>query len=502
MAISRKFLQPLNLLNASADPSPAVKGDLYFNSSSNKIRFYDGSQWKDVGSGSGAGVSVSETAPETPVLGAGWFKSSTSELFFWDGMFWIEATSVVDNFLLFEVAANSPANPIKGQGWLDTDDDSFYIYNGTMWKQVTSTNIVALDQDTSPSLIALLDANGYGIDNVDHVKFDTTPTVIGGAANLQWNDTDGTLDVGLKGGLALQVGQQNVAICYNGTGSTIAKGSVVYVSGVEGQRVKIAKASASSEATSSKTLGIAAEDILNGQSGFVSTKGIVRAVNTGSFTLGQELWLSATAGVITATKPTQPNAGVFIGYCNKIHATAGEIFISLKNGYTLNELNNVLITSAASGDVLIWDSATSLWKNSNGYATKSYVDSSITGLVNAAPATLDTLNELAAALGNDANFSTTITASIALKAPIASPTFTGVPSAPTATAGTNTTQVATTSFVQTAISGFQALPTQTSNAGKFLTTDGTTASWATVSQGSGGSVQTDAALSNSWWLGV
>ena len=61
------------------------------------------------------------------------------------------------------------------------------------------------------------------------------------------------------------------------------------------------------------------------------------------------------------------------------------------------------------------------------------------------------MNELAAALGDDANFSTTVTNSLALKAPLASPTFTGTPAAPTATAGTNTTQIATTAFVSTAV---------------------------------------------------
>lgn len=58
-------------------------------------------------------------------------------------------------------------------------------------------------------------------------------------------------------------------------------------------------------------------------------------------------------------------------------------------------------------------------------AQKSYVDTSISNLVASAPATLDTLNELASALGNDANFSTTVINSLATKAPIASPTFTG-----------------------------------------------------------------------------
>lgn len=69
-------------------------------------------------------------------------------------------------------------------------------------------------------------------------------------------------------------------------------------------------------------------------------------------------------------------------------------------------------------------------------------------IVDSAPGTLDTLNELAAALGDDANFSTTMTNALAAKAPLASPTFTGTPAAPTASGGTNTTQLATTAFVQ------------------------------------------------------
>lgn len=60
-----------------------------------------------------------------------------------------------------------------------------------------------------------------------------------------------------------------------------------------------------------------------------------------------------------------------------------------------------------------------------GYATETYVNNAVSSLVNSAPSTLDTLNELAAALGDDANFSTTVTNSIAAKAPLASPTFTG-----------------------------------------------------------------------------
>jgi hypothetical protein len=89
--------------------------------------------------------------------------------------------------------------------------------------------------------------------------------------------------------------------------------------------------------------------------------------------------------------------------------------------------------------------------NTTQVATTAYVQTELADLVNSAPATLDTLNELATALGNDASFSTTVTNSIALKAPLASPDLTGTPTAPTATAGTNTTQLATTAFVKTEI---------------------------------------------------
>lgn len=85
--------------------------------------------------------------------------------------------------------------------------------------------------------------------------------------------------------------------------------------------------------------------------------------------------------------------------------------------------------------------------NTTQIATTAFVQSAVSALINGAPGALDTLDELAAALGDDSNFASTVTNALALKAPLASPTFTGTPAAPTATADTNTTQVATTAFV-------------------------------------------------------
>ncbi len=332
---------------------------------------------------------------------------------------------------------------------------------------------------------------------------DLTGTISGTAAperSIKWSDGEGTLEVGLKGGnVKLAVGQEELALCYNGTGSTLAKGTVVYISGAQGQRPSISKASASSESTSSKTFGIVAEEISNGAEGLVCTSGIVRGVNTSTFTEGQALWLSTTAGLISSTMPTQPNHSVFIGYCIKSNANSGQIFVKIQNGYELQELHNVLITSPTTGQTLKYNSTTGLWENgsiSGGvfevfYQADSpsspqlgdiwvesdvdvpeYDNISIDVLVpnqsgnsgkylttNGTSVSWSTVNSLPSQSGNSGKYLTTdgttaswATLDLSLYAPLSSPALTGVPTAPTATAATNTTQIATTAFVRTEIS--------------------------------------------------
>ncbi|HCZ8544612.1 TPA: phage tail protein [Escherichia coli] len=89
--------------------------------------------------------------------------------------------------------------------------------------------------------------------------------------------------------------------------------------------------------------------------------------------------------------------------------------------------------------------------NTTQVATTAFVQAALTALINGAPATLDTLKELAAAINNDPKFSTTINNALALKAPLSSPTLTGTPTAPTAAQSVNNTQIATTAFVKSAI---------------------------------------------------
>jgi len=128
------------------------------------------------------------------------------------------------------------------------------------------------------------------------------------------------------------------------------------------------------------------------------------------------------------------------------------------SNYVLNSnFNNVVNT--IDGKISNIDNTSDVNKPVSN-ATVTAIALAISNLVSSSPATLDTLNELATALGNDPNFATTIATSIGLKANITSPTLLGVPLSPTAIPGTDTTQIATTAFVASAIS---SLPASTSS---------------------------------------
>jgi hypothetical protein len=177
-----------------------------------------------------------------------------------------------------------------------------------------------------------IDLNNNDLINTDKIDFNLATTDTAGVGQLVWNDTDGTLDLGLKGGLKNRLGQQLVVRARNTSGSTITKGSVVKVVGVVGGFVGINLAQADSVVNSETAFGIVAEDIANTSNGFVVINGIIHGVNTNAFTEGDILYLSATsAGAITNVKPASPNYIVIIGYCAKKSATDGHILLHIEN---------------------------------------------------------------------------------------------------------------------------------------------------------------------------
>jgi hypothetical protein len=150
----------------------------------------------------------------------------------------------------------------------------------------------------------------------------------------------------------------------NNTGSVLEAGSIVYVTGASGQQLTVAKGLANAESTSSKTIGIVYKDVDNGAIGQLVSEGVIKNVNTNGLTEGAALWLSpSVAGGFTTTKPSAPNHAVLVGFVLNASTTAGRIFVKISNGWELEELHNVSISSPTDKQGLFYDQSTGLWKN-------------------------------------------------------------------------------------------------------------------------------------------
>lgn len=201
----------------------------------------------------------------------------------------------------------------------------------------------------------------------DYIEFNPAYTSGVNQYQMAWNDTDGTLELGLKGGnVDLAIGQENVVLVKNDEATTLNKGEVVYISGANGVNLLVKRALANSDITSASTIGVVAETIAHNGQGFICTFGTVKNINTNAFNNGDILYLSPTiAGGITNVKPSAPEHLVLVGFCQKKSGGAGEIFVEIQNGYELNELHNVEIDSLtlANGDVLTYNSTSQTWQN-------------------------------------------------------------------------------------------------------------------------------------------
>lgn len=179
---------------------------------------------------------------------------------------------------------------------------------------------------------------------------------------MSWNSEDETVDLVVSPDVTYQLGQELGIVARNISGAALSNGDVVKVTGASGNKVTVDLADASTEADSSATFAIVTEDISNNSTGFITTNGLVRGLNTSAFTEGGDIWLG-TSGAFTDTKPTSPDHLVHIGWIVRSHATEGMILVKISNGWELDEIHDVLITSITNNEILQWNSTTSVWEN-------------------------------------------------------------------------------------------------------------------------------------------
>lgn len=204
------------------------------------------------------------------------------------------------------------------------------------------------------------------ISTIDYAQLDTTAAASIALGKLRWNVDSATAAFGIIDGTTeVNIGQQMYAYVTNAESVTITAGQAVYLYQATGNRASVKLAYNTGDATSAKTLGLVTADITAGATGFVTTQGVLGKLNTGSFAEGDTLYLGATAGSLTATKPSAPNHLVYIGVVERANNGNGQIYVRPQNGYELEELHNVAISSPANGQTILYDASTSLWKNAN-----------------------------------------------------------------------------------------------------------------------------------------
>ena len=209
----------------------------------------------------------------------------------------------------------------------------------------------------------------------DGVSFDLTANESVGVGQVAWNDVDGTLDIGLKGGnVILQVGQETLIRVTNQTGAPILNGTPVYISSVLGASGKIAVSPSISNNTYLPRLniGLTTEDISDGEEGFVTSFGNIRGLNTTgsiygeSWSSGDIIYISETTqGYLTKFRPTAPNAAVVVGVVRNVHDNNGTIGVRFDPGLSLENLHNVYAQGPSDGDILRYSLSNGRWESTS-----------------------------------------------------------------------------------------------------------------------------------------
>jgi hypothetical protein len=273
-------------------------------------------------------------------------------------------------------------------------------------------------------------------------------------------------------------------------------------------------------------IGFATDALVDGQEASVVISGQVTGFSAGTLTNGSEMFIGPNGALTSISSATNVKIGKAISATTLFLYTTSTIdtYVTTVKKLELTDLSVGANQTPTGEGGIAYDNTTGVFSftptkdienagltgtptaptasvgtSSTQIATTEFVAAEVAALVGAAPATLDTLDEIAAAIADDGNFATTV-------APKASPALTGIPTAPTAASGTNSTQIATTEFVASGLASVATLnnaaltgtPTAPTAAAGTNTTQLATTEYAdrAVAQGGGG-VNIDGGLANS-----
>jgi hypothetical protein len=213
---------------------------------------------------------------------------------------------------------------------------------------------------------------GTSYDGLPFVRFDLGETTTCQEGLIKWNDDDKTMDICTENSeVTIQTGQEMHVRGTNKTGSTLTNGQVVFINSAQGSRPTFALANATTEDASSKTIGIVTADILDNDTGYVTTTGLVRDIPTDTLAAGDTAWLSVTPGGFANTIPGTPNHAVSLGTVLRSHADEGIIYVTVINGHEVYENHDIYnqVANSVTNDMLVYDGIA--WANTADIAVNS-----------------------------------------------------------------------------------------------------------------------------------
>lgn len=314
------------------DGNPLVAGALYFNSTANEMRVYDGGNWIAASSAGGASLLKYEftaTSGQTVFSGADDNGATLSY--------------VQDNMMLFlnGVALDDVAD------YTATDGTSIVLTSGATAGDLLY--IIAFKSFTTADMVAASTGGTFYNDIAVQGQITTDALQLTGGTGTQgtfsWNTDEETVDL-IQDGATLQLGQEVQWHCRNNTGSTILNGTPVMATGTLGTsgRITIAPMVSTTQSNAKYFIGIATEDIAAGTDGKVTHFGKVRGIDTSGFAEGAVLWLSTTTdATLTATEPTS-GMKIACAFVLTSHATNGTLAVRVSNAESFDP--NTLGTAA------------------------------------------------------------------------------------------------------------------------------------------------------------
>lgn len=208
---------------------------------------------------------------------------------------------------------------------------------------------------------------------LDYIDFNRVGPHVAAARRMQWNEEDATIDVGMNDEVMLQIGQELHYYAKNTSGGDILNGTPVMFTGALGASGKLTfgKAVADGSFSAVYMIGVATEDILINEFGYITSFGKVRGFNTSGAPYGETwsdgdvLYFSpSAAGTWTNVRPSAPNLDLPVAVVlNAATGGSGEIFVRMKTGESIDELHDVQAPTPADGDVLEYDSGNARWEN-------------------------------------------------------------------------------------------------------------------------------------------